>query len=191
VRAQAEAFGFGTGVDIPMGAAPSRYPGEPDPPQTALTGIGQSDVAATPLQMAMVAAGIANNGRVMRPYLVRDVRGPDTEPLETTEPEELSRAVEPDVAAEIRDLMVEVVQDGTGTNAQIDGVQVAGKTGTAQQGEGEPPHAWFVSFAPADDPQVAVAVLVEDGGGQGEISGNRLAAPVAREVMEAVLGGGS
>jgi peptidoglycan glycosyltransferase len=83
--------------------------------------------------------------------------------------------------------MVAVVEDGTGSNAAIDGVRVAGKTGTAQQGGGRPPHAWFISFAPAEDPAVAVAVIIESGGGEAEISGNRLAAPVAREVMAAVL----
>ena len=97
-------------------------------------------------------------------------------------------AVSPQTAAQLTTMMTKVVQQGTGTNGQIANVAVAGKTGTAQQGGGRPPHAWFISFAPADtDPLVAVAVVVEDGGGSAEISGNGLAAPIARAVMQAVL----
>jgi peptidoglycan glycosyltransferase len=85
-------------------------------------------------------------------------------------------------------MMEKVVTDGTGTRAQIPGVRVAGKTGTAQQGKGEPPHAWFTAFAPSDDPKVAVAVVVEDGGSAGsEAAGGAVAAPIAKSVMEAVL----
>ena len=124
----------------------------------------------------------------MAPYLVQEVRAPDLSVLDTTQPRSLGEAVSPQTAAELTQMMVQVVEQGTGTNGQIPGVRVAGKTGTAQQGGGRPPHAWFVSFAPADtDPQVAVAVVVEDGGGQLEISGNGLAAPIAKAVMEAVL----
>jgi penicillin-binding protein A len=137
----------------------------------------------------MVAAGIANRGVVMTPYLVEKVTGPDLQVLNRTTPQELSEAVSPLVAAQLTRMMVDVVEQGTGTNAQISGVQVAGKTGTAQLGGGRNPHAWFVSFAPADDPKVAVAVVLENGGSdaQLEVSGNRLAAPIARQVMEAVL----
>jgi peptidoglycan glycosyltransferase len=185
--AQAEAFGFGERFEMPMTTATSRFPADANSPQIAQSAIGQFDVAATPLQMAMVAAGVANRGIVMAPYLVDEVRGPDTVSLGVTDPRELSRAVSPQTADTLTAMMVAVVEDGTGTNAAIDGVRVAGKTGTAQQGGDRPPHAWFVSFAPADDPQVAVAVIIESGGGEAEISGNRLAAPVARQVMAAVL----
>jgi len=187
LAAQAEKFGFGEGYEVPIGTAASRFPAEANAPQTAQSAIGQFDVAATPLQMAMVAAGIANRGIVMTPYLVDQVLGPDTVSLETADARELSRAVSPQTAATLTTMMVAVVEEGTGSNAAIDGVRVAGKTGTAQQGGDRPPHAWFVSFAPADDPQVAVAVIIESGGGEAEISGNRLAAPVARAVMAAVL----
>ena len=187
LAAQAEAFGFGTRLEIPVGTAVSRFPADANAPQTAQSAIGQFDVAATPLQMAMVAAGVANRGIVMAPYLVNEVRGPDTVSLDVTEPRELSRAVSPQTAGTLTAMMVAVVEEGTGSNAAISGVRVAGKTGTAQQGGDRPPHAWFVSFAPADDPQVAVAVIIESGGGEAEISGNRLAAPVARDVMAAVL----
>ena len=188
LRAQSEKFGFNQAFQIPMRSVASRYPEDPDLPQTALSAIGQIDVRATPLQMALVGAAIANRGVLMAPYLVQEVRAPDLSVLDTTQPRSLGEAVSPQTAAELTQIMVQVVEQGTGTNGQIPGVRVAGKTGTAQQGGGRPPHAWFVSFAPADtDPQVAVAVVVEDGGGQLEISGNGLAAPIAKAVMEAVL----
>jgi len=135
----------------------------------------------------MVAGAIGSRGIVMEPYLVAQKRGPDLSVLEATTPTEFGRAVTPQVAAQLRDMMVTVVETGTGQRAQISGVSVAGKTGTAEQGENDPPHAWFVSFAPANDPKVAVAVILEDGGGAQEISGGRLAAPIAKDVMEAVL----
>jgi len=114
--------------------------------------------------MAMVAAAIANRGVLMKPYLVSEVRAPDLTLLSRTEPEAQSTAVSPQVAAALTDLLVDVVDNGTGSNARIAGVEVAGKTGTAQNGDA-PPHAWFVSFAPARDASVAVAVIIEDGGG--------------------------
>ena len=184
---QAEKFGFNQSFDIPLSSATSVYPRDIDRPQTALSAIGQFDVRSTVLQMALVAAGIGNQGVVMNPYLVAQTRGPDLAVLDATTPSVFSQAVSPEVAAQLRDMMVTVVKRGTGRRAAIPGVQVAGKTGTAQQGNGKPPHAWFVSFAPAKNPKVAVAVIIEDGGGATEISGGRLAAPIARAVMEAVL----
>jgi peptidoglycan glycosyltransferase len=127
----------------------------------------------------------------MNPYLIAEVRGPDAVTvLEQTDPEELSRAVTTDSARELTDMMVEVVENGTGENAQMDGVRVAGKTGTAQTTADRPPYAWFTSFAPADDAQVAVAVVIEEAPdtARDDIGGGRLAAPIARAVMEAVLG---
>ncbi len=187
VAAQAEKFGFNQSFNIPLASATSIYPRDIDRAQTALSSIGQFDVRSTVLQMAMVAAGIGNQGLVMQPYLIDQIRGPDLAVLEATTPSEFGQAVSPEVAAQLRDMMVTVVNSGTGRRAAIPGVQVAGKTGTAQQGNGKPPHAWFVSFAPAKNPTVAVAVIVEDGGGATEISGGRLAAPIARAVMQAVL----
>lgn len=185
---QAQKFGFGQELRIPLKVTPSSIPAEADPPQTAQSAIGQRDVRVTPLQVAMVSAGIANDGVVMRPNLIRKVRAADLEVVDTPEPERLSQAVSSDVARQLTGMMTEVVKNGTGRRAQISGVDVAGKTGTAQQGEAGPPHAWFTSFAPADDPKVAVAVVIEDGGGLGdEASGGRLAAPVAQKVMRAVL----
>ncbi|MGN6688413.1 MAG: peptidoglycan D,D-transpeptidase FtsI family protein [Actinomycetales bacterium] len=191
LRQQAEKFGFGQSIEVPMPSAVSVFPKDPNAPQTAQSAIGQFDVAATPLEMAMVVSAIANRGILMKPYLVDEVRAPDLTLLSRTEPQELSEAVSPEVAATLTSMLVDVVDKGTGTNAQIPGVKVAGKTGTAQHGTGTKPHAWFVSFAPAQDAKVAVAVIVEDGGNATEISGNRVAAPIAKAVMEAVLGGGS
>jgi penicillin-binding protein A len=188
LRSQAEKFGFGADLDVPMQAATSRFPANPDKPQTAQSAIGQFDVAVTPLQMAMVAAGVANNGVVMRPYLVDEIRAPDLTTVRETKPEQLSEAVPPAVATQLQSMMVDVVNNGTGENAQIPGVVVGGKTGTAQRGEGQKPDAWFISFASAGERQVAVAVVIENGAeNAADISGGRLAAPIAKDVMEAVL----
>jgi peptidoglycan glycosyltransferase len=192
LRNQAEKFGFDQSYleDLP-GQARSRFPSDPDAPQTALSAIGQFDVAASPLQMAMVAAGIANGGTVMKPYVVDEVRAPDLSVLDKTSPSAFrSNAVSSSVARQLTSMMVEVVDNGTGTTAQIPDVKVAGKTGTAQSSPSRPPYAWFVSFAPADNPKVAVAVLVEDAGvTRNSISGSGLAAPIAKRVMEAVIRG--
>jgi penicillin-binding protein A len=188
LREQAERFGFGAPLSIPMRVTPSRFPEDPDLPQTALSAIGQYEVRATPLQMAMVSAAIANGGEQMEPYLVRTVRSPDLEVVEEASPRVLRTSVSAGSAAALRDMMVQVVEDGTGTAARIPGVAVAGKTGTAQTTDDEAPHAWFTAFAPADAPQVAVAVVVENGGSSGnEATGGRVAAPIARAVIEAVL----
>jgi len=189
LRRQARKFGFGqTYLGGLGGQVASRFPGHPDAPQTALSAIGQFDVAATPLQMAVVAAGIADGGTVMRPYVVDEVRAPDLSVLDKTQPEAYrSNAVSASVARDLTQMMVEVVDHGTGATARIPGMKVAGKTGTAQSEPSRPPYAWFVSFAPADDPKVAVAVLVEDAGvARNAISGSGLAAPIAKRVMEAV-----
>jgi peptidoglycan glycosyltransferase len=189
VRDRAKAFGFDEeGLEVPTRVAASRYPDETNPPQAAQSAIGQFDVRATPLQMALVAAGIANAGEVMKPYVVREVQAPDLSRLSLAQPEVWRTATSPEVAGQVAEMMERVVSDGSGTAAQISGVRVAGKTGTAQHAQGRPPHAWFIGFAPAEDPQVAVAVVIEDGGSLGsEATGGRLAAPVARDVMRAVL----
>ncbi len=189
VRKQAAAFGFGdNSLVLPQRVATSIYPDTLSPPQEAQSAIGQYDVRVTPLQMAMVAAGIANGGEVMRPYLVSEVQTPDLSTLDVAQPELYRRAVSQQVAATMTTLMEAVVARGTGTAAQLSGVRVAGKTGTAQHAPGAAPHAWFIGFAPAQDPKVAVAVLVEDGGSLGsDATGGKVAAPIAREVFKAVL----
>jgi peptidoglycan glycosyltransferase len=186
---QAEAFGFNdTSLEDLGGQAESLYPRDLDPPQTALSGIGQSSVTATPLQMAMVVAAIANDGDVMRPYVVDEVRAANLSVLDRTDPQSISKAISSTTAEELTSMMVATVDSGTATPAQIPGVQVAGKTGTAQSTADRPPYAWFVSFAPADDPQVAVAVLVQSSDtSRSEIGGGRLGGPIAKAVMEAVI----
>ena len=189
VRKQAAAFGFGDdSLELPQRVATSIYPDTLSPPQEAQAAIGQYDVRVTPLQMALVAAGIANGGEVMRPYLVGEVQAPDLSALDVAKPELYRRATSAQVAATLTTLMEGVVTRGTGTAAQLAGVRVAGKTGTAQHAAGAAPHAWFIGFAPADDPKIAVAVLVEDGGALGsDATGGRVAAPIARDVIKAVL----
>jgi len=190
---QAKAFGFDSRMSIPLQVTSSQFPLEVDgatidSAKTALSAIGQYDVKVTPMQVAMISAAIANGGTLMQPYMIDRVRTPDLTVAVETDPEEIGTPISRETADTLRDMMIGVVQDGTGTSAQISGVQVAGKSGTAETTADAAPHAWFTSFAPADDPQVAVAVIVENGGDAGnEATGGRVAAPIARAVMEAVI----
>jgi peptidoglycan glycosyltransferase len=177
--------------DIPWvsGVFPDPATFEGRDPAVALSAIGQQDVATNPLHMALVAGAIGNGGIMMRPRLVTEVRDPSGRVVAEFGPEVFSEPLSPQNAAALTAMMVSVVDAGTGTAARIPGISVAGKTGTAQHGEGEDPHAWFVSFAPAGAPQVAVAVIVLDGGSLGsEATGGQIAAPIARAVIEAALG---
>lgn len=187
IEEQAKKFGFETSFALPLIAAASHFPTKVDLPQTAMSAIGQFDVRATALQMAMVAAGIANQGVVMKPFLIAQVLGPDLSVLQNTAPQAQQRAMSPINATLLTEMMVNVVTNGTGSKARLPNVRVAGKTGTAENTPGESAHAWFVSFAPADDPEVAVAVFLEHGGGAREVSGNALAGPIAAAVMQAVI----
>jgi len=192
LREQAERFGFNAEPDFPLPLDRSVVPEGLNQPQSAQSAIGQFDVRATPLQMAMVAAAVANRGTVMRPYVVSSVEAPDLKVLEKAEPERFGDrpAVSERTAAALVAMMEAAVgPGGTGTAAAIPGVRVAGKTGTAQRGEGQLAHAWFVGFAPADAPRIAVAVLIEAGGGVPDATGGRVAAPVAGEVLRAGLAG--
>ncbi len=187
IREQAELYGFNHSFETPLVSTPSSYPRALDDPQTALTGFGQGQVTATPLQMAMVSAGIANGGLVMSPRMVDAVLGPDLRVQESFDDVEWARALDKRLAEEMTQMMVANVSSGAATGARIDGIEVAGKTGTSENG-GKPYSLWFTGFAPAIDPQVAVAVVVENGGGKGTSgSGNAIAAPIAKRVMEAVL----
>jgi penicillin-binding protein A len=188
LRAQAAKFGFGDVLRVPMRVTASQVPADLNAAQTAQSAIGQYEVKVTPLQMAMVSAAIANKGIVMKPYLVKDIRNSSLDVIDQSQPEQLSQAISPDVAAALNRMMVTVVKTGTGTASQIPGIEVAGKTGTAQNVPGGAPHAWFTAFAPANDPKIAVAVVVEHGGDAGnEAFGGKVAAPIARQVIEAVL----
>jgi len=184
---------FGIGEDVPFDLAESRSTGPAagtfahNKPSFANAAIGQGDVAVTPLQMAMVAAAIANNGVLMAPHVAREVRAPDGTVIRQIEPKEWKRAVSPATAATVGGMMRQVVENGTGMNARIPGVAVAGKTGTAEV-PGGPPHAWFIGYAPADAPRFAIAVIVERGGDIGdEATGGRVAAPVGAQLLTKLL----
>jgi penicillin-binding protein A len=173
----------------------SRYPADLDAAGTALSGFGQGSVTASPLQMAMVTAGIANNGVVMKPYLWDTKQSPNSlETVDQYSSSQLAQATSSTTASEVTKMMVSTVQEGTAGPAAIPGVQVAGKTGTAQSGltqpngEEVPPYAWFVGFAPANAPKVAVAVMIQHvDQPTDEIHGGSLGGPIAKAVMEAVL----
>ncbi|MFE4916485.1 penicillin-binding transpeptidase domain-containing protein [Streptomyces sp. NPDC056652] len=193
VRAMAEKFGFGdTTQDMPVRASESVYPSGMDPAQTALTGIGQFDVTATPLQMAMVSAALAHDGLLAAPHMVSKVVDAGGDTLQSYQDGDTRRIVSSSTAEQLRSAMVTVVEDGTGTNARIDGAEVGGKTGTAQHGVDNvnTPYAWFTSYAKdsSTGKEVAVAVVVEDSGAaRSEVSGNGLAAPIAQKMMTAAL----
>lgn len=183
LRSMAEQFGFEQSFTVPMVAAASRFPSNIDDAQTAMSAIGQFDVRASALEMALVSATIANNGVLMQPYLIKDVRGPDLAVIDRTKPREYATPLSTADARTLSDMLVAVVRNGTGSNGRISGVRVGGKTGTAETGTDVKPHAWFTAFAPG----VAVAVVIENGGGASEVSGNALAAPIANAVIRAVL----
>lgn len=178
-----ERYGFNKSIGEEFGEQPSRLPnfsrlGDGD---LAQTGIGQGTLLVTPIRMAMLAAGLANKGTIMKPSLVSEVRTPDGSIIKRFEPETWLTVTDAALADTITKMMVSVVKDGTGTGAQIRGIAVAGKTGTAENPLGAP-HAWFIGYAPAFDPQVAIAVVVENGG-----AGGTIAAPIARQVIAQAL----
>jgi penicillin-binding protein A len=184
VREMAEAFGLdGERFDIPLRVEASGIGEVEDDAALAQTSIGQRDVRMTPLQAALVAATVANDGVQMKPYLIDQVQAPDLTVIDSTQPEEWREPVSVDVANQLTEMMVSVVANGSGRAARIPGVEVAGKTGTAQVREDVADHTWFMGFAPADDPKIAVAVFVANGGG----TGGERSAPIAGDVMQAYL----
>ncbi len=192
VRAMAEKFGFNDeDQDVPVRAYASVYPKDIDKAETALTGIGQFDVTATPLQMAMVSAAIANGGKLVSPHMVSQITDGGGDVLENYDDDtDTKEIVSSGTAEQLQSAMQTVVEEGTGTNARIPGATVGGKTGTAQHGENnsKTPYAWFTSYGKADGKEVAVAVIVEQSNAErSEVSGNGLAAPVAKRMMEAAL----
>jgi penicillin-binding protein A len=153
-----------------------------------LSSFGQADDRVTPLQIALDSAAIANGGVEMQPTLIKKVIQPDLSELQVLSPKVYGRPISETTAAAVRDMMISSVASGAASNARIVGVQVAGKTGTAQNGVKDPYTLWFTGFAPADNPQVVVAVVVENGGGRGQDAvGNQIAAPIGKAVIEAVL----
>ncbi len=194
LRNAADAFGFDSPpAAIPLEVAESTVGPMGDAAAVGMSSMGQKDVAVTPLQNAMIAAGIANGGVVMQPYLVDRVEGPDLSEISTTAPGGQRRAVTPEVAAKLTDLMIDA-EKFTQQNGAIPDVEIASKTGTAEHGtdpRNTPPHAWYIAFAPARNPRVAVAVLVENGGNRLAATGGALAAPIGRATMAAALQGAS
>lgn len=179
----AQVFGVGTEMPWRLGGRTGVFPSPSrmDTAHVAQASIGQGEVLVSPLEMALVCAGIANGGRVMAPYIVASVRTSDGVEISKSTPHVWRQAIRQDTAAILRGLMLEVVERGTGTNAGLADVKVAGKTGTAEVADGKP-HAWFIGFAPAEEPRVAVAVIVENAG-----TGGAVAAPIARNVIKAAL----
>lgn len=178
----AKAYGFGQKVQIPMGVTPSVYD-IGDEAQVMLSSFGQYDDRVTPLQMAMISSTIANGGTEMQPNLVQQIQAPDLTVIQPFTPKTFAQPIKPETSATLTQLMINNVNNGAASNARISGVDVAGKTGTAQNGEGKPFTLWFTGFAPANDPQIAVAVVVENQ----TAFANSVAAPIAKQVIEAVL----
>jgi len=183
-----------TGIDPPIAKSHGPIPGtfQRNQPSFMKDAIGQQDTAVTPLEMALVAESIARGGTIVDPYLVQCVKDPDDRVVKRANVSEYKRAIDQATADTMKTFMLGVVNDpnGTGGAARIPGVQVAGKTGTAETSPGSPPHAWFIEFAPADNPRYAVAVFVDHGGsntGTDAVTGGRVAAPIAKQVMEALL----
>ncbi|MER6385846.1 penicillin-binding protein 2 [Streptomyces sp. NPDC001250] len=189
---EAKKFGFDSEQFIPVRSTASEFSNGMNQSQTALSSIGQYNTAATPLQMAMIASAVANDGKLMKPYMVDKLQSSNLDTVEQTQPQELSRPLSSENAQVLQSMMQTVVEKGTGTNAKIDGVTVGGKTGTAQHGVANSanPYAWFLSYAKLSDGSspVAVAVVIEDGSAnRDDISGGGLAAPIAKNVMQAVI----
>jgi peptidoglycan glycosyltransferase len=189
ISQEAREFGFGDDtLKIPMPVEPSVYPPTVSDAEQMLSSFGQASDRVSPLQMAMVSAAVANGGQLMKPTLIESISAPDLTVIQGFDPQVYSTPISTETAATMNQLMINNVANGAASNARINGIDVAGKTGTAENGDGEPYTLWFTGFAPADDPRVAVAVVVENGGGLGQSAfGNLVAAPIARTVMEAVL----
>ena len=183
LKKYASAYGYGQKLSIPMRVTPSIY-NVGDTAQVQLSAFGQFEDRVTPLQVAMTSAAIANGGSLMQPTLVKEITAPDLTVIQPFQQKVFSQPITPATSATLTQLMINNVNSGAASNARISGVDVAGKTGTAQNGDGKPYTLWFTGFAPANDPQVAVAVVVENG----TSFGNAVAAPIAKKVIEAVLG---
>ena len=187
---EAHNWGFDSKLSIPLTVTPSTYPDNDSQAQTAMAGIGQASVQATPMMMAMVAATVANNGEQMTPYLVSRTLDPDLNEVDTTSKKVARTPIDPATAKSLSSLMQTAVTDGTGNTAQVAGVQVAGKTGTAETGSDTGPTTWFVGFAGTDinKPQIALAVVL-DGNAETEdnATGGKVAGPIAAQVIDAAV----
>ena len=181
----AENFGYGQDLDIPMSVTPSSFPEGMTDAELAMASIGQYDVRSTPMQVAMISAALGNDGVLMKPQLVDQVRSSDLSVIQDFEPEELNQATSADVADTLEDLMVSDVDNGIARGAAVPGHSVAGKTGTAEIGsETGLTDSWFTGFAPADDPEIAIAVVFED---VDTTTASTLTSPTAQRMFEEVL----
>ena len=184
----AKKFGFGETMHVPMRVSPSRFPSDLNDSQLAMSAIGQYDVRVTPLQMALVSSAIANGGKQMRPYLVKNVVDSDLDVISTTDPAVQAQPISSDTAKTLTDMMRAVVTEGTGRAAAVPGGDVAGKTGTAQHTSDQAADLWFTGFAPANDPKIALAIVIENGGNRGvETLASEVAAPAAKEIFAAAV----
>lgn len=183
VKAEAEKFGINKDFDfdIPTSKSEIQYKRMTDL-DAALVSIGQGGLVMTPLHVAMIASAVANDGKMMKPYLVEQVKTAGDITIGQTRPQVLYDCIGLTCADYVQDMMLGVVKEGTGKNAQIRGVSVAGKTGTAETDSGKD-HAWFVGYAPAENPRICVAVILENDGS----SGGTTACPIARDVMKKFL----
>ncbi len=182
-------FGFGRESQIPLNVTPSVFPSDTDAAQLAMSAIGQYTVQTTPMQMAQVAQTIANGGQMMAPYLIKQIVDADNQTMRKTKPTDAGRPISADTASKLTSMMQAVVSQpyGSGTPMAIPNVSVAAKTGTAETGEGDRANAWAMGFAPADNPQIAFAVIVEGDDNVPAPHGGDVAGPVARAVLEAGL----
>lgn len=188
IAAEAQAYGFGQPLEIPMGVTPSSYPSDMSEANLMLTGFGQYDVRVTPMQMAMMSASIANDGTLMKPNLIDEIVTDNLTVVSDPQPEVFANPSTPGIASTLRESMEAGVDHGYADLAQIEGATVGGKTGTAENGtDNEPYNLWFTGYAEQDGKKVAVAVVVvpeENISGQGS---NEIASPIAKSIMEAVL----
>lgn len=183
VKDAAEAFGVNKDIDMDIPVSKSRIDYKKMTNEdAALVSIGQGQLLMTPLHVAMLGAAVANNGKMMKPYLVNTITTSSGLTLSTTKPTVFCQPMSAECASYMDGLMIDVVKEGTGRSAAISGITVAGKTGTAEN-ENEKDHAWFVGYAPAEKPTIAVAVLLENDGRSGGVS----AAPIAKKVMTKYL----
>ncbi|HDZ86915.1 MAG TPA: hypothetical protein ENH57_04410, partial [Actinobacteria bacterium] len=180
---QAKKFGFNKdiGFDLDVKKSTLKQASEMDDLEVAWTAVGQASTLATPFQMAMIAAGVANDGELMKPFMVEKVRDYQGKTVQKHRPQVMASVIDTLNAKTIKNIMKDVVENGTGQAAKIENISVAGKTGTAEI-KGKSPHAWFIAFAPLEDPEIAVSVIVENGG-----TGGAKAAPIARKLIETAL----
>ncbi|HWG27264.1 penicillin-binding transpeptidase domain-containing protein [Actinospica sp.] len=190
VQSMAQGFGFNkTGPTVPMTTSTSVFPSNLSQAQLAQSSIGQFDVTMTPLEGAMMASAVANGGTIEAPYLIAKELDTSGNVIASASPTTFSTPMSGSVASELSTMMQDVVTSGTATSLQNIGVSVAAKTGTAERGTGQNPVAWMVAYAPANNPQVAVAVMVADNNVQpSDAFGNSLAGPIAASVIKAVIG---